>query len=165
MYGPKSVLPSPTRDVIQEALLGLGGGPASVGPLAFSVCDLMKVDIAGVQGAYDLRRLISWGRFRTELKQMTADGVLVSRTRLEWHDLTEGAVFPEVGHGTTPAYALASVAASLDAAATRAVRHTGNAHRDLARQKAQARVLVERRADVERYMREWLRDNPEGGAQ
>lgn len=161
MGGALSGTPSPTREVIEQALAALDGGPVTVGPLAFRVCEVMGVDTEGVNGSYELRSRMPWAAFQTELRGMVSAGVLVVRSRQEWHDLTQGALFPEVGHGANRAYATLSVALGIDAAVERRARSTRDPRRDRARQHAQARVLVENRATVERYVREWLEAHPE----
>lgn len=163
MGGQRRELPSPSRELIEKALVSLDGGPVTVGPLAFRVCDLLEVDTEGVSGSYDLRSRLSWSGLRTELKHMEAAGLVVARTRREWHDMTHGALFPDVGQGANRAYALTSVAGSSEAALKRKARGKGDARRKQALQRAQARVLVEQWATVERYMRELLAADPGEG--
>ncbi|MEV6401182.1 hypothetical protein AB0M39_41485 [Streptomyces sp. NPDC051907] len=156
----RPVLPSPTRETITEALAALDGGPVSVGPLAFRVCEVLGVDTSEASGSYDLRRIMSWSGLEKELRHMTADGALVVRSQREWHDMTWGLLFPDVGRRTIQAYATGDAAAHIAAALGGRTRRTEDARRELARRKARARVLLEHRALVDRYTRELLADDP-----
>lgn len=160
LEGPARELPAPTREVITEALAALDGGPVAVGPLAFAVCNVMGVDTSGITGSYRLRTLMSWSKLLAELKRMTADGLLVVRTQREWRDMSAGALFTGIGSGTTQAYATASVAGTVDAAHRVRLQGAARGREEFARRTAQARVLVENRTLVEKYMNEWLAANP-----
>jgi hypothetical protein len=142
---------SPTNQDIVDALTLEGGGPVQTGVLAFRVCEVMGVDTTGITSPYTLRHHENWSfsGFLTRLRQMTASGVLVANTRQQWHDLSAGRLFPEIGNGTATAYALTSAA----------VLERGDASApdwETALKAGMARLLREQKPLVQRYAREWL---------
>lgn len=161
--GGGPTLPSPSREQVTEALVRLGGGPVTEGPLSFSVCDVMGVDTEGCPGAYELRRRFSWGVFRTRLRGLVEQGVVVVKTRQEWHDLSRGAVFGHVGHKTVQAYATAAAATAIRETFGPGASDALRARRELAVRRAEARVLHEHRALVAQYAEEFEREVDDRG--
>lgn len=99
-------LPRVSREQVLAAVAVLEQtGPVSIGQIALRVAGDLGVDMSKVHTAYELRKLISWGRLQTELKHLGASGELVRRTEEEWQRVGRGLLFDGACSGTTWRYA------------------------------------------------------------
>lgn len=164
--GPEATRPAPSREDVRRALALADGGPVTVGPLGFCVAQVLGVDTEGCRGSYDLRRRMSWPAYLSCLRRLTDAGEVVRKTRQDWHNLTGGAVFPDVGNSGTQAYATAETYDVLMGVGGLRMRggSTEAATREMALHVARQRVLREHDALVQQYAAQWLEARADGGS-
>lgn len=156
--GYAATLPRATPEQVLAAVSALEtDGPVTIGRIAQQVAGHLGIDMRWVEGAYDLRRLISWGGLQTEIKHLVHEGKLVRYTEENWNRLTRGMLFPGKASPTTWAYCTAVGA--------QAVRELAQGHGSRMRSALAAQYAM--RALADRYPGEyaalaaqWLRDHP-----
>ena len=158
MGGYAALLPRADREQVLAAIAALeGGGPVTIGRIAQQAAVLMGVDLSGVEGLYDLRRVISWGGLQTEIKHLVEAGRLVRWTEKEWNTATRGAVFTSSPSPTTWAYCTpAGRRAAMEL-------HRGDncrSRRELSQQYATLTLVARHAAEHAELVAQWLDDHP-----
>lgn len=156
--GIQSVLPRASREQVLAAVSACeGAGPVTIGHIAEGVAGELGVDLRFVDGAYDLRKLISWGGLQKDVKGLVDAGLLVRRTEEDWHRITRGLLFPGKPSATTWAYCTPTGA--------QAVRELAQGEgslmrRELAEQYAVRALAARHPAEYAALVQAWLNDNP-----
>lgn len=158
MGGYAALLPRATPEQVLAAVAALeGAGPVNIGGIAQQVAGDLGIDMQQVEGAYDLRRLISWGGLQTEIKHLVAEGKLVRWTEQEWNTVTRGAVFTRAPSPTTWAYCTpAGRRAAMEL-------HRGDncrSRRELSQQYATLALVARHQEEHAALVAGWLDDNP-----
>ena len=156
--GYAALLPRADREQVLAAVAALEGeGPVTIGRIAQQVAGELGIDMQHVDGAYDLRRLISWGGLQTEIKHLVDAGLLVRWTEREWNTVTRGAVFTSSPSATTWAYCTkAGSRAAMEL-------HRGDncrSRRELSQQYATLTLVARHAAEHAELVAQWLDDNP-----
>lgn len=158
MGGYAALLPRADREQVLAAVAALeGAGPVTIGHIAQQVAGDLGIDLARVDGMYDLRRLISWGGLQTEIKHLVASGHLVRRVEEDWNRITRGLLFAGKPSPTTWAYCTPKGA--------QAVRELAQGEgslmrRELAEQAALRMLAARYPVEYAELVQAWLDANP-----